>query len=389
MTMHTTLLRRRRDGGQALVLMALALVGLLAMAGLIVDGGNAWSQQRLTQNGTDAASEAGAVVLAQVLVESRAGITPKTDTDVHDAVATSATHNGIAVPHAYYTDYQGNLLTSDGVVTSDPASAAKVGVVGTIPPKAQGVRALGQKSFRTYLAGVVGINSFAAGASATTVAGGLTGTTPGTVLPITFPVVVSTCAGTNSLQPGTSDWPIVSPPETTSLSNESIVPLCQNAPGAVGWLDFGCGTLSYQISHPCNVAFTIPDWIQTTPGNPNNVDSEMNVYDGRIIFLPLFDGTCKTSPPGTLLGDCPAGQEGVGNNTYYHIPYFVGFLLDHAYIQGNNHPECNTTPGAPPVGGNGSTGCLKGWFVQLVVKGPVGQGAGTNIAGAIGVQLIK
>jgi Flp pilus assembly protein TadG len=380
MTMHTTLLRRRRDGGQALVLMALALVGLLAMAGLIIDGGNAWSQQRLTQNGTDAASEAGAVVLARVLVETRAGITPKTDTDVHDAVATSATHNGIDVPLAYYTDYQGNLLTSDGVVTSDPGSAAKVGVVGTIPPNAQGVQAIGQKSFRTYLAGVVGINSFGAGASATTVAGGLTGVTPNSVLPVTFPVAVSTCDNTSSLKPGTSPlWPIVSK-DTATPANEVIVPLCQNGPGAVGWLDFGCGTLSYQISHPCNVAFTIPDWIQTTPGNPNTVDSEMNAYHLQKIMLPLFDGTCKTAPPGTLLGDCPAGQEGVGNNTYYHIPYFVGFLLDHAYIQGNNHPEC---------GGNGSTGCLKGWFVQLVLQGPVGQGAGTNLAGAIGIQLIK
>lgn len=388
MTMLTTLHRRRRDGGQALVLTALALVGLLAMAGLIVDGGNAWSQQRLTQNGTDAASEAGAVVLAQVLVETRAGITPKTGADVNDAVATSATHNGIAVPHAYYTDYQGNLLTSLGVVTTDPANAAEVGPVTPIPPKAQGVRAIGQKSFQTYLSGIVGINSLGAGAAATTVAGRLTGITPGVVLPVTFPVVVSTCANTNSLQPGNSPWPIVSPPETTSVSNEAIVPLCQNGPGAVGWLDFGCGTLSQQISHPCNVAFNIPTWIQTTPGNPNNVDSEMNAYNGRIIFLPLFDGTCKTSPPGTALGDCTTGQ-GVGSNTYYHIPYFVGFLLDHAYIQGNNHPECNLTPGGPPVGGNGSTGCLKGWFVQIVLQGPVGEGAGTNLAGAVGIQLIK
>lgn len=345
MTMHTTLRRRRRDGGQALVLMALALVGLLAMAGLIVDGGNAWSQQRLTQNGTDAASEAGAVVLAQVLVESRAGITTKTDADVHDAVATSATHNGIAVPHAYYTDYQGNLLTSTGVVTSDPGSAAEVGFVGTIPPKAQGVQAIGQKSFRTYLAGVVGINSFGAGASATTVAGGLTGVTPNSVLPVTFPVAVSTCDNTNSLKPGTSPWLIVSK-DTATAFNEVIVPLCQNGPGAVGWLNFGCGTLSYQISHPCNVAFTIPDWIQTTPGNPNNVDSEMNAYDGRIIFLPLFDGTCKTAPPGNAVGDCTTG-EGVGNNTYYHIPYFVGFLLRPCLHTGHPTARASAVTAAP------------------------------------------
>ena len=194
-------------------------------------------------------------------------------------------------------------------------------------------------------------------------------------------------AGTRASPPATPRGPS-SLEDTATTSNEAIVPLCQNGPGAVGWLDFGCGNLSTQISHPCNTSFDIPTWIQTTPGNPNNVDSEMNAYDGQIVTLPLFDGTCKTAPPGTALGDCTSGQ-GVGNNTYYHIPYFVGFLLDHAYIQGNNHPECNSAPGKPLAGGNGSTGCLKGWFVKLVLQGPVGQGAGNNIAGGIGVQLIK
>ena len=373
--------RTRREGGQVLVIVVAAMVSLLGMTGLIVDGGNAWSQQRLTQNATDAASEAGAVVLAQNM-----GGSPKTDADVQAAVAASVTTNGITLQNAYYTDYQGNLLTSAGTVTTVPATAAVVGG-GTIPPNTQGVQANGQKSFRTYLTGIVGINSLGVGASATTVAGGLTGIGAGAVLPVTFPVLVSTCDNTNSLSPGDATWPIVAR-DTANASNESIVPLCSNGPGAVGWLDFGCGNLDYQISNPCNVSFDIPTWIQTTPGNPNNVESEMNRYSGQIITLPLFDGTCKTSPPGTALGDCTTG-EGVGNNTYYHIPYFVGFLLDHAYIQGNNHPQCNQAPGQPPVNGNGSTGCLKGWFVKLVLQGPVGQGPGSNIAGGIGVQLIK
>jgi len=368
--------RRRREGGQVLAIAAVAMISLLGMTGLIVDGGNAWSQQRLTQNATDAASEAGAVVLAQ-----RMGGSTKTDAQVWAAVTASATTNGVTI-------YQGNLLTSGGAVTTNPANAAVVGVVGTIPTNTQGVKAIGAKSFNTYLTGIVGITSLGVGASATTVAGGLTGIGAGVLLPVTFPVVVTTCDGQNkSLAPGDALWPIVAR-DTANASNESIVPLCSNGPGAVGWLDFGCGNLAFQISNPCNVSFDIPTWIQTTPGNPNNVESQMNAYDGQIITLPLFDGTCKTSPPGTLLGDCTTGQ-GVGNNTYYHIPYFVGFLLDHAYIQGNNDRVCNSTPGQPPAGGNGATGCLKGWFVRIVLQGPVGQGAGSNIAGGIGIQLIK
>ena len=374
--------RRRREGGQVLAIAAVAMISLLGMTGLIVDGGNAWSQQRLTQNATDAASEAGAVVLAQ-----RMGGSTKTDADVLAAVTASVTTNAITLQNAYYTDYQGNLLTSGGTVTTVPANAAVVGA-GTIPANTQGVQARGAKSFNTYLTGIVGITSLGVGASATTVAGRLTGVGAGDLLPVTFPVAVTTCDGQNkSLAPGDALWPIVAR-DTATTANESIVPLCQNGPGAVGWLDFGCGNLAFQISNPCNVAFDIPTWIQTTPGNPNNVDSEMNAYDGQIITFPLFDGTCKTSPPGTLLGDCTTGP-GVGNNTYYHIPAFVGFLLDHAYIQGNNHPACNQAPGQPPAGGNGATGCLKGWFVRITLQGPVGQGAGNYSAGGIGVQLIK
>ena len=40
---------------------------MLAFVGLVIDGGNAWAQQRTTQNGTDAAAQGGATVLAQKL----------------------------------------------------------------------------------------------------------------------------------------------------------------------------------------------------------------------------------------------------------------------------------------------------------------------------------
>jgi len=57
------------------------------------------------------------------------------------------------------------------------------------------------------------------------------------------------------------------------------------------------------------------------------------------------------------------------------------------YIQGTN-PECNQTPGGPPIGGNGSNGCLKGWLTQILTTGTVGLPTGTT--GTVwGVQLIK
>ncbi|MDO8485961.1 MAG: pilus assembly protein TadG-related protein [Candidatus Limnocylindrales bacterium] len=56
--------RRRPEVGQALVLFALSLVGLLTMTGLVVDVGGAWAQVRTEQKVADVAALAGATAEA-------------------------------------------------------------------------------------------------------------------------------------------------------------------------------------------------------------------------------------------------------------------------------------------------------------------------------------
>ena len=51
---------RRSEHGQLIVVFALALFAILAMAGLLVDGGRAWSDKRLAQNAVDMAALAAA-----------------------------------------------------------------------------------------------------------------------------------------------------------------------------------------------------------------------------------------------------------------------------------------------------------------------------------------
>ena len=51
---------RKREQGQAIVIMAFALIALLAFAALAIDGGNAYVERRRSQNGADAAALAGA-----------------------------------------------------------------------------------------------------------------------------------------------------------------------------------------------------------------------------------------------------------------------------------------------------------------------------------------
>lgn len=373
---------RPTQQGQVIIIVALAMIGLLGMLAFVIDGGNAWAQRRATQNATDSAALAGATVMVQNL----AGVS-KTDQDVLAAISAKMTSNVATLDRADYVDWSNVIVRA---VTNTTTA---------IPSNAAGVAVHGSRTFSTYVAGAAGIGTLGTGADATAVAGTLKGICPAdagcAIAPVTFSINISDCTSNGNITIGSSLWPLVSIATATADKGtgryEAIVPLCKVGPGGVGWLDLGCsGTLSQQITNPCNASFDIPTWLHTSPGNPNSVETEMNTYRDKVILIPLFDGTCRSVPTSTLLPDCT--DPGNGNNLYYHIPKFAGFLLDQAYIQGNNGPVCNSAPGitvTPAAGGNGGTSCLKGWFVRYVTQGPVGAYDPTQDgAAALGVQLI-
>ena len=201
----------RHQAGQVLVLLALGIVAMLAMVGLIVDGGNAFAQQRNTQNGADSAADAGALVLAQ---NAGVMVPPKTDPDVWNAITAAALSNNMTAGAAYYTDVAGNLLTNGGTIAPTTASAVVVGSAPAgIPPcndpskcvdgRASGVRVIGTKTVDTYVARVVGMNSITISTTATAVAGYLNDICSSgagcKALPVTFPVTTVGCDGTNKL----------------------------------------------------------------------------------------------------------------------------------------------------------------------------------------------
>lgn len=400
---------RRNEHGQVLVIVAAGMFVIIALVGLVIDGGYAWGQQRQTQNGADAMAEAGAVVLARNLKGFAV-----TDGDVGCAIEQVASANGVTSPAAEYTDVYGNFLT--------PAvTVGACGSGGSIPAGAQGVKAHGQRQFDTFLARVIGFNQFTATAAATAVAGVVTDVCSAqegcAVLPVTFPLTAVTCDGTNQqLQIPSTAWPLVqvespSLPNYASTANEAIIPLCTVGPGSVGWLDLGpdCGNLADSITDPCNVSIPIPTWIHTQTGNVNNLEDELNAFagpllgvpDDSIVLIPINNNTCMTDPnaneaPGDDDPDCPGdgnaslNGSGNGNLFYYHVPKFTRFMIDRAYVSGGNVAACNSAPGFPAIQGNGGSGCFKGWFVDYVEIGPVGPGAtGNQDPGQIGIQLIR
>ncbi len=398
--LHVTYLDRSR-GGQTLVIFALALTALLAMSALIVDAGNAFAQQRGTQNGADAASEAGATVIAQSLLSTAAGQGPRTDAQVLAAMNSVAAIDNIRPfnpgvsdnSKGYYTDISGNLLTSSGATTTDPAQAVQVGAAaGNVIPQcnancvgssAAGVQAVGNRPFPTVMARVIGFTSFTATTAATAVAGygpSVCDAPQGcALLPVTFSTTRVSCSNSGDTNYSQTPWTIAVPDANGNFNNADMVilGLCKNGPGAVGWIDFGCGNLASQIQNPCNASVPIPTWLQTQPGNNNSLDDELAAYYGREVLIPFFDGTCNQDRPdneapgfplgaGVVPGVCVGGTAGSGANRYYHIPYFLGFHLYATYTSGNNGGPCNSAPGSPFVSGNGGNGCFKGWITRLV-----------------------
>jgi len=395
--------RRGHERGQVLIIVAMSLVALVAMVGVVVDGGFAWGKQRDTQNAADAAAEAGAVVMAERL----AGVV-KTDLDVDTAVQLAGSENAIDPPDAFYTDISGNLLDDTGAVVASRADAAQVGD-GLIPLNAAGVEAIGSQSFPTFLVRVIGFDQLTVTAPATAVAGYVTGVCSAEVgcdvLPVTVPVTVLGCDGNNDAAPVAPaiEWvPTITP---------ITVPLCKAGPGNVGWLDWtptegGVSELEDSILVSDNDSMTIPNWFYiTATGNLNSsaIEDAVNQgWGGEVVLIPQFDGTCDAAPTGPGLNNCPLPNVGGnGSNQYYHLPQFAAFQLcggtpnwcdgsggglpyaKGAYISGTDKDICDT--------GNGGTSCLAGRFVRFM-GGPYTVGPGSGAASAtnlIGVQLLR
>lgn len=392
-----------------MIVAVLALVAIVGMVGLVIDGGSLFAQQRIAQNGADGAATAGTVVIAEYM----GGATGRTNKQVFDAIQASTVANELAGWTAEYTNDFGQPI---GINVTNTA--------GPIPTGAEGVRATGTRSVSTTFSRIFGFDQIPANADATVVAGPLSAECVAdndgcSILPVTFPVQVSECDSSGGLVegdwigapppgavPGAGYWPLVGleslPSPTNPTGDQSkmaILPFCKNSSlgsGAFGKLDLVPGmNFAQEIVGPINVTLNLPDWFQTQPGNIASVDGELSAYIHKPILIPLNNGACRVNPGAGAV--CPAGQAGVdtvGNNTWYYVHTLAVFYIDDVLVQGSEGDDCNNPPGTPLVPttdtGAGFLGCIKGWFVNYVTAGPIIPG-GTVVPGttAIGIQLIK
>ena len=231
------------------------------------------------------------------------------------------------------------------------------------------------KAFDTFVSRVIGISSLKASTTATAVSGLLQGCTVDTgciVLPVTAPTVVVTCDGSRRCAVLTpTDWPMntrVDRPLVQGQSRERRLARLDPQGRAA------TSELVQNILHPNNPPIDLPSWqyvTETGDTNSKPVDDALNTYDGQVVLFPMFDLTCGSDSDlragqGRRRTTAAATSGGNGSNQWYRIPQFGAFLLEHAYINGNDKAHCDT--------GNGATSCLIGRFVNFITTGTVGPG---------------
>ncbi len=163
---------RSQSSGQVLVLFAITLAVLLLVVGLAIDGGNGLMQRRNAQNTADFAALAGARVVAEWIDHDTVN---GTDANVKSAIINTVAANA------------GNPITfgaPDGPTYVD-SNGHVVGYVGAggLPSATVGVRVTAALTFNTYFLGLVGVNNWTAGASATARGGYATGAPSGDMFP--------------------------------------------------------------------------------------------------------------------------------------------------------------------------------------------------------------
>jgi Flp pilus assembly protein TadG len=273
--------RAGREDGQVLAIFAVALISLVLLVGLVIDGGVAFLNRREAQNLADTASMAGAKIINNHYVDgTKPDGTGYTSGDVYAALRGNAeTANGCladgGVPCTWSANFVDAAESNLGPVTNSSAG---------IPFGTRGVVVSIVRQPRTYFLGVAGQTTWTVGAGATAVTARITATPPGQLLPI----------GTNPPQPFT-------PGQTYTLTEVESAGGGGSpgfGPGNFGWLSWtgtnDAGALATSLCSPDNPEFSMPYDFPGDPGasNSSGVRACLDgwITAGTTVLIPVVSG---------------------------------------------------------------------------------------------------
>ncbi len=154
---------REGQGGQSLVLFALAAVTIVGMLGLAVDGGAVYALRRATQTAVDAAALAG----ARELLSRKGDNGPETELAVLLAIHNQAEANAIEDSNGTPGDGINDSIEAYFVDVNDDRIGARLGTIGGVPGGSRGVEVTAHRFYHSFFAGVLGIDTLSVRASAT------------------------------------------------------------------------------------------------------------------------------------------------------------------------------------------------------------------------------
>ncbi|HEY2702667.1 MAG TPA: Tad domain-containing protein [Candidatus Dormibacteraeota bacterium] len=148
--------RRRGEHGQVMIIFSLALIVLLGMMAVAIDGGYALVQARRAQNAADFASIAGTAALKSLCEQ---GASPPTDQHVHAVIQDIIDQNANTIGASWTADYVDQAGNDRGAAISTSAGSFP-------PPYACGVSVQLNSTWMPYIAQVLGFNTLSTRASA-------------------------------------------------------------------------------------------------------------------------------------------------------------------------------------------------------------------------------
>ena len=301
----------RQEHGQSIVIITLLIIGVIAMLGLILDGGNAYVQRRRMQNAADAAALAGGRQLA--LANGAGDNSGGAEILVKNAVNTYITANGGITSsnnlYAFFVDQNGG-------------SKGQIGANGGIPLGATGVSVTISTQFPTYFLGVVNVNTGNVGAHTLVQTGLPEGVS--NLFPVAVPTGTLTLSG--SPPPGVCQYNVANPP-TCQIWGENT------GPGSSGWTNFkvcGAGGSNYLADVLTGARSSgtveIGDSICTETGSIAQLGDELLPWVGKNVVIPIYDCTNAETT-------CPNYEhQHSGSNLKYHVAAFAVFKFTGFYV---------------------------------------------------------
>jgi Flp pilus assembly protein TadG len=360
----------RSEKGQSIVIVAAAMIGLLALTGLAIDGGNLFWQRRRAQNAADAGAMAGTRVLAQIIATCQDGDSTD-DAQIAQAVTEFVAANGFTTSNgstisAWYVNKDSQRLGTVGDLGTSPG--------GVIPVSTTGVEVQVNADIATYFLKVVGIDDTPVGGAATAMTGKIIQLTGG-ILPIAVPdeavdgleegedfVVFennhenggmfctnkANCIGDPSTDDSHRGWLnlnfiynkdhlVQADPLYRTFEREVPNRGCGPYPeksiddGIVGWAGDGC---PYPFPIIAGISGqTNGDFIHGSPGARQSSLSEIvQTWNGSTVYAPVFDYVYTSEYMDEYFDD-PEGigwpvAGGGGSAFLYHVIGFVAIGVD-------------------------------------------------------------